>query len=352
MAALLVLAYHVIEIGKWSSFPVSGPLLAARIGWVGVDLFFVISGFVIGLSALQGHASDGAAFRGAFIRRRIARIVPLYALTALLFLLLVDPSLLALPLRIVAIHVGSHALFVHNMHPATHGSINGPNWSVALEMQFYASILLLTPWLARSRPLVVLPALVAVAWGWRALVAWIVGPGAANVHVLHVYSSQLPGTIDGFAFGLALAMAVAGTGQRAPSRFLAASWRNCAMWGAAFIVLCTVTMTIFWPRASYWEQFAMIAFWRTLLAATFGCLVAVAITLPAQRTIVLRPLRYLGEISYGIYLWHLPVLLTMVAIPGMSGHRLLLHVLAGTIALAAFSWHFYERPFIRRAHDR
>jgi peptidoglycan/LPS O-acetylase OafA/YrhL len=132
------------------SFLATGPALLVRAGWIGVDMFFVISGFVIGLSALQGYDREGPPFRAAFARRRIARIVPLYVLTCLIFLLPVDPSLLGLPLRQLALHLGSHALFLHNLSPATHGSINGPNWSVALEMQFYAAMALATPLLARA----------------------------------------------------------------------------------------------------------------------------------------------------------------------------------------------------------
>ncbi|HWS74038.1 MAG TPA: acyltransferase [Quisquiliibacterium sp.] len=351
IAALLVLVYHVIEIGRWTGFPVTGPLLVVRAGWIGVDLFFVISGFVIGLSALQGHAREGAAFRAPFARRRLARIVPLYALTALAFLLLVEPSLLSAPLRTLATHLGSHALFLHNLHPNTHGSINGPNWSVALEMQFYAAMMFAAPWLARSTPLRVLPALVLLAWAWRAAVAWFVGPGVDHAHLLHVYSSQLPGTLDAFGFGIVLAMAIAG-GHRSIAAMLAQSWRNFALWSLAFAVLFAAAMEVYWPRASYWDRPAMIVLWRTLLAASFCCLVAAAVALPAQRALALRPLRYLGEISYGIYLWHLPVLLTMVAVPGLAGERLMWRVLACTLVLAAFSWHFFERPFVRRAHQR
>ena len=56
----------------------------------------------------------------------------------------------------------------------------------------------------------------------------------------------------------------------------------------------------------------MVVFWRTGLALTFGALVLLAAQLPDMtRLLPLRPLNYLGEISYGIYLWHLPVLLTL-----------------------------------------
>lgn len=345
IAALLVLVYHVIEIGRWSTFPVTGPLLVVRAGWMGVDLFFVISGFVIGLSALHGHAREGSSFRRSFARRRLARIVPLYALTALLFLLLVEPSLLVQPLRTLLIHLGSHALFLHNLFPSTHGSINGPNWSVALEMQFYAAMILATPWMSRRAPLRLLAGLVLTAWVWRAAIVWWVGPGIDNAHRLHVFSSQLPGTLDAFGFGIALAM-LALAGRLVPA------WRGFVLWSLAFALLFAAAMGSYWPHASYWDRPTMIVLWRTLLAAAFVCLVAAAATFPRPRALPLRPLRYLGEISYGIYLWHLPVLLTLVAIPGLLGARLMWTTLAGTLALAAFSWHFFERPFLRQARTR
>jgi len=52
-AAISVLVYHVIELSSWKSFPINGLLSWFRIGWMGVDLFFVISGFVITLSAFS-----------------------------------------------------------------------------------------------------------------------------------------------------------------------------------------------------------------------------------------------------------------------------------------------------------
>ena len=351
-AALLVLVYHVIEVGQWTSFPSSGPLLSFRVGWMGVDLFFVISGFVIGLSALQGYKADGPAFRGPFARRRLWRIVPLYALTAVLFVLLVNPSLLSLPRRTLALHLASHAAFLHNLHPSTHGSIDGPNWSVALEMQFYLAMLVLTPWLVRRRPLTVLTAMVLASWAWRGLVVWVIGAGEINAHRLQVYSSQLPGTLDAFAFGIVLAMILAAP-ERNPAcaRLLKATWRNFAIWSLAFGLLLWLTMGIFWSTG-YWDDAAMIVFWRTLLAATFGSAVAAAATLPSQRLLLLAPLGYLGEISYGLYLWHLPVLLTLTARASMTRGALLAGGLAATIALAALSWHFLEKPLVRRSHER
>jgi len=349
VAALLVLWYHVIELGNWAEFPWDGPLRLAREGWIGVDLFFVISGFVIGLSALRGFATQGARFRRHFSERRLARIVPLYALTALLFLLLVEPSPLALPLSTLATHIGVHALFLHNLHPATHGSINGPNWSVALEMQFYLLMAFIAPWLSRRHWLVVIGAGVGVAWTWRAGVVAVIGPGVDRAHLLHVYSTQLPGTLDAFAMGGALSVLVAGGSELGAGRLLRPGWGAFAGWACAFAALAWVTMEFYWPRGPYWDRWEMIVFWRSALSATFAAFVGAAIVLPARGVRWLRPMRYLGEVSYGIYLWHLPVLLTLLALPSSKAEVLLLRVGLGTLVLASFSWHFFERGFIVRA---
>jgi hypothetical protein len=81
-AALLVLVYHVVELGPWPAFPTHGVFLLFRMGWIGVDLFFVISGFVIGLSAIRLYRDGDRSYRWTFMRRRLARIVPLYLVTA------------------------------------------------------------------------------------------------------------------------------------------------------------------------------------------------------------------------------------------------------------------------------
>ncbi|HRL91443.1 MAG TPA: acyltransferase family protein, partial [Comamonas denitrificans] len=63
-AAISVVVYHVIEHFQWNNFPATWPWLWFRVGWMGVDLFFVISGFVIGLSAFSEIDKRGEhAFR-------------------------------------------------------------------------------------------------------------------------------------------------------------------------------------------------------------------------------------------------------------------------------------------------
>lgn len=348
IAAFLVVLYHVIVIGKWTDYPVQGHLLLGRAGWIGVDLFLVISGFVIGLSAIHSINLKGSDFRWGFAKRRIFRIAPLYLLTATIFLFLVEPSLITQPISILLFHISTHLGFVHNLFPNTHGSINGPNWSVALEMQFYLLVMVAGPWIVRGRPWMVVFGCILTALLWRAAVVETIGLGIDRAHLLHVYTSQLPGVMDAFGMGITLAILVSKSER---PWILRPSWVSTLLWLGIFCLFYWVTFAIYWPRAGYWDQWPMVVLWRTLLSLTAVSLLAVAVTIPTPGGLLraLSPLGYLGEISYGIYLWHLPVLLTLISVPGLVGLRLFLWVSAGTVVLAACSWHLMERPLLERA---
>lgn len=342
-AAILVVVYHVIEVGQWREFPIEGWGLWFRIGWIGVDLFFVISGFVITLSAVSAYRRVGSSYISSYLRHRWFRIAPLYFCTILFYVWLVSPEVLLAGASSAFIHITSHVFFLHNLHPSTYGSINGPNWSVALEMQFYILIALITPWLSKTPPLKVLLIFIPIAWLTRYVSTLFFFPGVSSPHVQHVFSSQLPATLDAFGFGIAIALLVL---NRTEHAFLKPSWRNFAIWAVLATVLMKVAMLLYWPRSNYWDNAAMIIFWRTALAAAFAAVVVAAITLPLKKSLFLWPFTYLGRISYGLYLWHTLVLTTLIAFPWLKGESLLKWTLAGTIILASASWHFLEAPFI------
>ena len=123
-AALLVVFYHVLVHRPWPNFDITGIGKLPMMGWVGVDLFLVISGFVIGKTAMDGHDS-GLPWRQRYIHRRITRIVPLYLATLIIWVILVNPALLTYGLA-SAYHIVTHLGFVHKLWHETHGSINPP----------------------------------------------------------------------------------------------------------------------------------------------------------------------------------------------------------------------------------
>ncbi len=344
-AAVSVVVYHVIEHFHWTDFPATGPLIWFRVGWMGVDLFFVISGFVIALSAFGLIDRLGPCrFHRSFVTRRLRRIVPLHYLTCLVFLVMVTPALL------VSWNIGknviAHMLFLHNLNPDWAGAINGPNWSVAVEMQFYLLILLLAPVLRSCSwwaiPLVALP----VAWAWRywALQTFPIEPDLGPYRLFWA-STQLPGTLDQFAMGILLARFIRAGG---PDRWLPSGplLRALGLTAAATLMV-TLMLVLFWPRATFWDYPSMVLFWRTFAAATFAVVLLATCALGFRWLVWLTtPLRYLGTISYGIYLWHLPVLLSVQRIEGMGGEKALIYVALITCVFAAGSWHLFEKPLM------
>lgn len=349
-AALLVVGYHVIAITPWDARLTPGILKLFHMGWIGVDCFLVISGFVITLSALRDRERDPAGFHRGFAIRRLGRIAPLYFLTSVVFVLFVNRELLSTPASHQALQYVTHLLFVHNLNAGTAGAINGPSWSIGLEMQFYVLIMITLPWLSRARIKWVLLVMFVVALGYRYLITKVLPPGAAHPHLQQVYTAQLPGTLDAFGLGIAFGLAVA-RGRGLLARWLVPNMKNFLAWTFVALVLSVVCWKIFWPRANYWYLTSMILFWRFALAVTFACWLASAITCPAAAHAIFRPVRYLGTVSYGIYLWHIPVLLTLMKVPDLSkNHGVMMFGTIGiAIALASLSWHFFEKPLLQRA---
>jgi len=342
-AALLVVFYHVIAVGEWKDFPTTGMAMLPRVGWMGVDLFFVISGFVIGKTALEGFATGGN-WRTLYMQRRIRRIAPLYLATMVCYLFLVHPNVLREGWTTVA-HILSHLLFLHNLSPTTYYSINGPSWSIALEMQFYIIVALTTPWMARASWWKVLLAWMGVAIGWRFCTTLVWPPGGNQEQIQMMAAAQLPGVMDQFAMGICLAkLALAGQLRYKPVKLLG--------WAAGALALLALAWYMLWLLVPYWSHLTMVVVWRTLLSAGCAALLACMVMLPWSGGWVTKPLRYLGEISYGIYLWHFPVLLTLVEKTPLRGTKLLFVTVLCTLVIASLSWHGFEKLWLQRAPAR
>ena len=342
-SALLVVFYHVLSLRPWPGFDTTGIGKLPMLGWVGVDLFFVISGFVIGKTAMDGHRS-GQPWRQRYFHRRLTRIVPLYVATLAIWVILVSPSLLTHKWASVQ-HIATHLGFVHNLWHETHGSINPPNWSVGLEMQFYVLIALCAPWLARSSIWKILAIWISIAWAWKYGSTLLYPPGSSTPIIQFIYASQLPGVLDEFAFGIVIAKLV-------QTNSLQLNLRRMAAWGATAVVLLIAAWITVGTGELYWNSATTIIFWRTLACAGFAALLACVVMIPFSGGWITRPFRYLGEISYGIYLWHMPVLATFLAKTQWQGVQLLVATVACTITLAALSWHGFEKLWMNRTPTR
>ena len=341
-SALLVVFYHVLAHRDWPNFDTTGIGKLPMLGWIGVDMFFVISGFVIGKTAMDGYRS-GQPWRHHYFERRLRRIVPLYVTTIALYLFLVNPEILRHGWASV-MHVAAHLGFVHNIWHETHGSINPPNWSVGLEMQFYVLMALSAPWLVRTATWKVFMVWVSIAIAWKYATTLALPPGASIPIIQFIYASQLPGVLDEFVCGICIAKLLhANALQFTRLRFL--------LWASAAVALLTAAWITVGTGALYWQSATTIILWRTLVCAGFAALLACVVMLPVSGGWLMRPFRYLGEISYGIYLWHMPVLLTLLGKTNLQGSKLLWATFACTITLAALSWHGFEKLWLNGKGD-
>lgn len=119
---------------------------------------------------------------------------------------------------------------------------------------------------------------------------------------------------------------------------------------ALAVIVTAVTMSIYWRHASFWNYPLMVTMWRSLLALAFALvmLFTISIKVTGISRKLLSPFFYLGTISYGIYLWHLPVLLSLKRLTWISPSVALALVVGLTYVFASVSWHFFEQPLIKR----
>jgi len=165
VAALGVVLYHAVEQGKHvvpnnlMQYPVRVIQLGSSLGYIGVFLFFVISGFCIHLQWARAKAAgaEPEIRFGAFWKRRIRRLYPPYVIALLFFLLLMAATVGLSFSRFFFYDVGMHLLMLHNLDPQTCYTINGVFWTLAIEEQLYLAYFLLL--------------FIRVRWGWGVTIA-------------------------------------------------------------------------------------------------------------------------------------------------------------------------------------
>lgn len=340
-------ALAVIAVVLYHFFPAMLPG-----GFIGVDVFFVISGFLITGLLVSEHTRMGRISLGRFWQRRARRLVP-----PLIPVVLVSCSIAFLIGGDVLVGLGAQLLgattfgynWVSIVNDASYFSVNEPEllrnlWSLAVEEQFYLVWpLLLMAVLLLRRPRVRL-AVVTVLFIASALwMGVLYQPGADPTRVYYGSDTHSFGLFAGAALALLL---------RRPS-----GHRNelprLRPWLGAAAVLILIGFALWLPEngASTYRGGLVavslataVAIWAGVRGGRFGLLLDSV------------PLRYLGERSYGIYLWHWPVLVLLQLLwPASSpaGSLLPIGLLATviTLVLAGVSYRGLELP-IRRVGVR
>ena len=321
-------------------------------GLLGVDVFFVLSGFLITALLLQEKSSTGTLNFGRFYARRAKRLLPALLLMILLVAVYAGwyaepdtlPSIRSDVLSTVGYFSNWHFIFTHQSYFQRFGPPSPVlhTWSLAVEEQFYLAWPAVT-WLVlrryRRRGLAV-AAGVGVVGSFAS--TFILSLGAAGTTRLYYGTDVRVQELMAGALLAILRPAVSGWLQRrqtAASRPASASW---IVGGAGLVGLIWMFHAVSGNGPFlYRGGFLLVA------AATVG-LIAVSVYEPGHpvaRALALPPVRYVGRISYGLYLYHYPLFLLLDSRRvGISGSGLLLIRLAATFAVAVASFHLVELP--------
>ena len=297
-------------------------------GYVGVDVFFALSGFLITALLLGERARTGRIALPQFYARRLLRLYPALLVTVLGVLLL--GVLAGQPGRVVPGAVAALAYaanwWIYTGHEAV---LLDHTWTLAIEEHFYllwpVLVLLLTERRLRALGLGVAAVLAVVV-----LTPW---PDAVE----GVRGSYLRGAP--IVWGSALAALVHGR-QPGPRVQALAAWA-----GLGALLLLGVILVVPWPLPLVWLTGV-----RSVPGLLSVLVIAAAVLhppAPAARALCWGPLRWVGRRAYGVYLYHLPVVMVLGfqvdALPGWARAPLACGV---TLALAALSYQWIERPFL------
>jgi len=301
-------------------------------GWLGVDIFFVLSGFLI--TGILYDTRNDSHFFSRFYARRSVRIFPVFYLTALILLLLtpilqlqwrwLQLTFLAYLGNFFANHDFSlYAVLSKSHHPTADVTI-GHVWSLCVEEQFYL-IWPLVVWMVRDRTKLLWTAVVLslAALGLRCAMCLHFPPELAEQWIVRT----LPFRMDTLLLGGILALLL-----RGPH---ADRWQRASR--GIFLVMSAGVLALFLLSPDYDSPW-LLTIGYTLLALASAGLIGATIKpgSPEFRLFSLKPLLILGKYSYGFYIYHLlfrMAWITLVLVPvGRKTHSL---ALAGIVELGS-----------------
>jgi peptidoglycan/LPS O-acetylase OafA/YrhL len=361
VAALSIVVYHALRTANFQQSALNqqtGNLYFYLS--TGVQLFFVLSGFLLFLpyarALTQGRRMPSAL---RFYQRRALRILPAYGV-ALVILALLPTSEHTAPLGIGTIV--TQVLMIHDMFPIFNRDLEGPFWTLAVEVQFYLLLPLLAGLLAKFvgnsrswvRLLGGLLMLLALALGLRALDMALAdqlpanGDGGFLASFVYATMGTQGKFLEVFALGMLCGVIFVITvemgGLSLPQQ------RRCAR--LLLLLALAVIVALALPHGHASAAPAPLVrfgdFINPLLVGLGYSILLLAILwggVAIRWLFELPPMRYIGLISYSLYLWHLPVLHAMI--PSFVAVPLTMRVIGGFV-VANLSYQLVERPFLNQ----
>jgi peptidoglycan/LPS O-acetylase OafA/YrhL len=303
----------------------------------GVDIFFVLSGFLITSLLLNEHASKGSIGFRAFYTRRARRLMPALVITIAVYL----------AVSVATAHRVGHAalaslvaasyttnLVVGSGHAAVAGALTH-TWSLSAEEQFYllwpALLFLVFRAQRRTAIRVLVITIAAVTVELSALAAW----GAASGRLAFAPDTRSLGLAIGCLTALCLSEL-----QR-----LSRSMRTATSFAVA-LSIALAGLGLFTARVETYQLGGLTVFCAAVALLIVRATDGSSLT---SKALSFVPLAWLGRISYSLYLYHLPIFIAFgVYAGGFATTEMKVVAIALSVLAAALSFRFLEQPFLRR----
>lgn len=342
-----VVLYHVVRLvaggGVWTE-QVAPPFRWVAGGRFGVDLLFVLSGFLVFRSweSIRSRAESSLRALGNYAFRRGQRIYPAYWLSLVILVPLVAPDLLSVDSwRRLLLFVGAQAYWVRGLPDA----VNTVYWTLTTEVLFYVLLPLLAVGL-RRRPWPVYLATVLLSFTWL--------NGQLDSIRGDLPAAFILGRLDQFVVGSAAAVLLARHEEGRTPRSVTAAAHPVVPWLAiaALAVLSHLQSTMLGTSRHDWVAASL----HPAVAFVFAVLVVHLVQRPSPALLANTSIRFLALISYSVYLWHYPVLAEGLDAAGLldTGAEQLPKVvvvvavlLVVTLAVSGISYLVAERPAMR-----
>ena len=340
LAILLVMAFHYGNSAK--DFGFQNILLSASgLGWLGVDLFFALSGFLI--TGILYDAKDKSHYFRNFYARRSLRIFPLYYLALLVVVILAFawPEAGIWPTRSPGYIAGYLTNFVISFSDPEAAGVLAHYWSLAIEEHFYLVWPMVVFSLTRRQVMGVAVGMVVAAIACRLFLIQIDQGGAAYMIT--------PARMDSLAVGAFFALLIRGPGG------LAATIRPA--WITAIACALLLVGLIASTGSPSHGTFQMQSIGYTTFALLSAASIVIGMTFKPMNRVLSQPvLRWFGKYSYGLYVWHpiINVILFYTSVRALFGPAstlnsafLLVFAFALTLVVSWLSYNLWEKQFLR-----
>jgi peptidoglycan/LPS O-acetylase OafA/YrhL len=304
-------------------------------GWSGVDLFFVISGFVLYLQVKNKYRKEGRTQYLRYLKNRALRIVPAYYASLFVMILLFGRD------KFFSQGFLMHLSFLYIFDYDVAMSIQPLYWTLAVEVQFYIFLILLAPLLTGQSGMKWILGLIGINLLYR-LIFPVFHSASSNTGL--VLGSILPGRISEFCYGMIIAKVFI-----EKSELLNKLRRPMAALSIVTLAVAIIFISwVVWLRMgdSVLDQWLINTLYYPFVGMGYGLFFLLVLILPALKKVMsIKPVTFIGMISYSIYLWHVFALKLFSGIS--SGMARFLITLIATLVISAVSYYLIERTFLK-----